>query len=163
MTHAMVRPRTRAMMIGATAVTAALLLAGCNATEDPSTAGGGDAKAGEANIALVPGGPNVYFAPWEQSAKDAQSKFKIGKVSYVVPPTQTFETAVQITTLNSLASQGVNGMAVFPDGATAMQPAYQRIADQGVSTSPDARSSPPPPSSVWRRMWRRRPKRRPNS
>lgn len=113
---------------------AVTLLAGCsNATEDPSAGGANTGESTDANIALVPGGPNVYFAPWEQSAVDAQTEFGIGEVSYVVPPTQTFETAVQVTTLNSLASQGVNGMAVFPNGATAMQPAYQRIVDQGVS------------------------------
>lgn len=118
------------LAVTAFAATAALLT-GCNATADPNS--GGDGETAGANIALVPGGPNVYFAPWEQSAVDAQSEFGIEKVSYVVPPTQTFETAVQITTLNSLASQGTNGMAVFPNGATAMQPAYQRIVDQGVS------------------------------
>jgi len=110
--------------------TTAVLLVGCSATESPSSSG--NSGGGKANIALVPGGPNIYFAPWEQSATDAQKQFDIAKVSYVVPPTQTFETAVQITTLNSLASQGVNGMAVFPNGATALQPAYQRIIDQGA-------------------------------
>lgn len=120
-------------VVGAVALmTTALLLAGCS--DQPATGGDQGADgAKEAKIALVPGGPNVYFEPWEESAVGAQQEFGIAQVSYVVPPTQTFETAVQVTTLNSLASQGYNGMAVFPNGATAMQPAYQRIVDQGVS------------------------------
>ena len=109
----------------------ALLLVGCS--DQPATGGAGTDGAKKAKIALVPGGPNVYFEPWEESAAESQKEFDIPQVSYVVPPTQTFETSVQVTTLNSLASQGYNGMAVFPNGATAMQPAYQRIADQGVS------------------------------
>lgn len=120
----------RTSLTVASLVVSVTLLAGCSATADPSSGGSGGSSA---DIALVPGGPNVYFAPWEQSAADAQSQFSIGKVSYVVPPTQTFETSVQITTLNSLASQGVNGMAVFPNGATALQQTYQRITEQGVS------------------------------
>lgn len=121
------------LAVAALAVSATLLV-GCSATEDPNSGGSTSAAGGsDANIALVPGGPNVYFAPWEQSAADAQEQFGIGQVAYVVPPTQTFETAVQITTLNSLASQGVNGMAVFPNGATALQQTYQRITDQGAA------------------------------
>lgn len=116
----------------ATLMVAALMLTACG--DQPADSGSGSTEGGAAaKIALVPGGPNVYFEPWEESAAAAKKDFGIGDVSYVVPPTQTFETAVQITTLNSLASQGYNGMAVFPNGATAMQPAYQRIADQGVS------------------------------
>lgn len=98
-----------------------------------SSGGAASKPAKPAKIALVPGGPNVYFAPWEKSAADAMSQFQIGQVDYVVPPTQTFETSVQIGTLNSLTSKGYNGLAVFPDGATAMQPTYQRVAARGVS------------------------------
>lgn len=97
-------------------------------------AGGGSAAAGkDGKIALVAGGPNVFFDSWRVSAQTAQTDYSIPTVTYVVPPTQTFETAVEITTLNGLVAQGYNAMAVFPDGAEAIRPTYARIAASGVS------------------------------
>lgn len=119
-----------ATVVGGVALT--LALSACSS--GPTASGGGGGGGGkETRIALVPGGPNVYFDPWEQSAADAQREYSIDEVSYEIPPTQTFETAVQITTLNSLTSKGFNGFAVFPNGATAMQPAYERIVNQGAT------------------------------
>jgi len=113
-------------------VSAALSLGFASSTSASGLSSSGK-TAQDAKIALVPGGPNVYFLPWKQSAVDAQKRFGINKVSYVVPPTITFATAVEITTLTSLVSTGYNGFAVFPDGATAMQPTYLRMARAGAS------------------------------
>lgn len=90
-------------------------------------------QANKSKIALVPGGPNVYFSPWDKAASFAQTVFDLNKASYVVPPTITFATAVQVNTLNSLVSKGYNGFAIFPDGATAMQPTYQRMVNAGAA------------------------------
>lgn len=127
-------PTARSRRLLAVAAVGVLGLTACSSGSTDSASSGGNGDSAEsAKLALVPGGPNVYFAPWEESASGAESEFGIDQVDYVVPPTQTFETAVQVSTLNSLASQGYNGLAVFPNGATAMQPTYQRISDRGVS------------------------------
>jgi ribose transport system substrate-binding protein len=134
------RRRGRVVLTAALAAAVAVGLAAC-APRTPSAgapAAGGQTGApaaaqGPAKLALVAGGPNVFFDPWGESATTAKAQYQIPTVDYVVPPTQTFETAVQITTLNGLVSQGYNGLAVFPDGAEAIRPTYQRIAASGVS------------------------------
>lgn len=108
----------------------ALVLAGCGSSTP--NAAGGSPSASTAKIALVPGGPNVYFKPWQAAGAAAQSKFGIKQVTYQVPPTPTFEPTVEINTLNSLVSKGFNALAVFPDGATALQPEYQRITGRNI-------------------------------
>ena len=47
----------------------------------------GGRRRSDNKIALVPGGPHPYFAPWEQAAKDAQKDFGIAGVEYKVPTT----------------------------------------------------------------------------
>lgn len=138
-----VRHRRSAVPALALAALTALTLAACSSrtptADSTAAAGQGNGSAsnatpqGPAKIALVAGGPNVFFDPWGESATTAQQQYSIPTVTYVVPPTQTFETAVQITTLNGLVSQGYNGMAVFPDGAEAIRPTYSRMAASGVS------------------------------
>ena len=50
-----------------------------------ATALGGGAEASTNKIALVPGGPHPYFAPWEQAAADAKKDFGIASVDFKVP------------------------------------------------------------------------------
>ncbi|GAA2016175.1 substrate-binding domain-containing protein [Nakamurella flavida] len=141
------RARRRNLAVRTVAVSAAvaITLSACSSRTPAATGGGATGASsggaassaagtagGPAKLALVAGGPNVFFDPWGESATTAKSEFGIPTVDYVVPPTQTFETAVQITTLNGLVSQGYNGLAVFPDGAEAIRPTYQRIADSGT-------------------------------
>ena len=47
--------------------------------------GASAAGASENKIALIPGGPHPYFAPWEQAAADAQKDFGIAAVDFKVP------------------------------------------------------------------------------
>ena len=42
-----------------------------------AVAAGGAALASDNKIALIPGGPHPYFAPWEQAAADAKKDFGI--------------------------------------------------------------------------------------
>ncbi len=58
---------------------AALTLA-CSVAVVPFAAYASDNK-----IAIIPGGPHPYFAPWEQAAADAQKDFGIASVEYKVP------------------------------------------------------------------------------
>ena len=117
--------RTAATFV-AVAVVSSLALAGCS-PGTPAPEGTVAAK-----IALVAGAPNVFFDPWEESGKIAETEHDVNQVDFVVPPTQTYETAVQITTLNGLVAQGYNGMGIFPNGAEAIRPTYARIAGTGV-------------------------------
>jgi ribose transport system substrate-binding protein len=83
-------------------------------------------------IALIPGGPNVYFAPWAAAAK-AESKALGVTVSYIVPPTPTFEPSVEMSTIESLVAKGYNAFAIFPDGEASIVPLYDRLRARGIS------------------------------
>src|SRR3954452_15673292 len=75
----------------------------------------GGASASDNKIALVPGGPHPYFAPWEQAAADAAKDFGIAAVEYKVPSEWKLEAQTEL--LESLAAQGTNGFGVFPGDA----------------------------------------------
>lgn len=130
--------------VGAVALGAAALsvcgLAGAGAATGSSVSGprtahgpGAHAKVPKSKIkiALVPGGPNVYFAPWAQAAKAASKKLGV-TVSYVVPPTPTFEPSVETSTIDSLVAKGYNAFAIFPDGEASIKPVYSRLAARGI-------------------------------
>jgi ribose transport system substrate-binding protein len=82
-------------------------------------------------IALIPGGPNVYFAPWAAAAA-AESKALGVTVSYVVPPTPTFDPSVEMSTIESLVAKGYNAFAIFPDGEASIVPLYNRLRARGI-------------------------------
>ena len=94
-------------------------------------------------IAIVPGGPNSYWAPGP-SAAAAASKLLGVPVSFVVPPTPTFEPAVQISTIDSLVAKGYNGFVINPDGESAMMPTYERLINRGIPIIDIAGCSTPP-------------------
>jgi ribose transport system substrate-binding protein len=73
------------------------------------------ALASDNKIAVVPGGPHPYFAPWEQAAADAQKDFGIASVEYKVPSEWKLEAQTEL--LESLAAQGINAFGVFPGDA----------------------------------------------
>lgn len=82
-------------------------------------------------IALIPGGPNVYFKPWAAAAKAASKALGV-TVSYVVPPTPTFDPSVEISTVDSLVAKGYNAFAIFPDGEASIIPLYARLKARGI-------------------------------
>ena len=43
------------------------------------------ANAADVRVALVPGGPHPFFAPWEQAAADAKKDFNLAADDYKVP------------------------------------------------------------------------------
>jgi ribose transport system substrate-binding protein len=82
-------------------------------------------------IAIVAGGPNVYFTTWGQVAQVMSKQLGV-TVTYVVPPTPTYEASVEVSTIDSLVAQGYNAFAVFPDGESAIIPTYQRLINRGI-------------------------------
>lgn len=70
------------------------------------------AAASDHRIALIPGGPHPYFAPWEQAAADAKKAFGIAAVDYKVP--SEWKLNLQTELIESLAAQGYNGFGIFP-------------------------------------------------
>lgn len=82
-------------------------------------------------IALVAGGPNVYFSPWAAAARAASKALGV-TVTYVVPPTPTFEPAVEASTVDSLVAKGYNAFAIFPDGEASIKPVYSRLVARGI-------------------------------
>jgi ribose transport system substrate-binding protein len=82
-------------------------------------------------IAIVAGGPNVYFTTWGQVAQVMSRQLGV-TVTYVVPPTPTYDPSVEVSTIDSLVAQGYNAFAVFPDGESAIKPTYQRLVSRGI-------------------------------
>lgn len=130
------RLKTRLLVAIASLVMAASMVgtaATAYAVTNSSAGVGAFAKLPKAKIkiALVPGGPNVYFAPWAAAAK-AESKALGVTVSYVVPPTPTFDPSVEMNTVESLVAKGYNAFAIFPDGEASIVPLYNRLKARGI-------------------------------
>ncbi len=127
---------TTALVLGASLSVAALCV-GTAASASTSTKAPTRARThakvpkSKIKIALIPGGPNVYFAPWAAAAK-AESKALGVTVSYVVPPTPTFDPSVEISTVDSLVAKGYNAFAIFPDGEASIIPLYTRLKARGI-------------------------------
>ena len=115
------------------AVLTIMALVTANATTSHAAGNGGVTKVprSQIKIALVPGGPNVYFAPWEAAAKAASKALGV-TVSYIVPPTPTFEPSVEMRTVESLVAKGYNAFAIFPDGEASIIPLYNRLKARGI-------------------------------
>lgn len=73
------------------------------------------ASASDNRIALIPGGPHPYFAPWEQAAADAAKDFGIAAVDFKVPSEWRLE--LQTELIESLAAQGYTAFGIFPGDA----------------------------------------------
>lgn len=79
-------------------------------------AGTSFASAADVKLALVPGGPHPFFAPWEKSASDAKAAFSLSESQYAVP--QEWQLDMQNKLIESLAAQGYNAFGIFPGDAT---------------------------------------------
>jgi ribose transport system substrate-binding protein len=124
---------------------AMIAVLGVAACSSGSSAGGGTSGASTSSsqaaakvtpkskikIAIVAGGPNVYFTTWGQVAQVMSKQLGV-TVTYVVPPTPTYDPSVEVSTIDSLVAQGYNAFAVFPDGESAIKPTYQRLVSRGI-------------------------------
>ena len=88
------------------------------------------ADAADVRVALVPGGPHPFFAPWEQAAADAKRDFKLKDDQYKVP--QEWKLDLQNKLLESLAAQGFNAFGIFPGDATGTNAMMQELLDFGA-------------------------------
>jgi ribose transport system substrate-binding protein len=88
------------------------------------------ADAADVKVALVPGGPHPFFAPWEQAAADAKKDFNLADGEYKVP--QEWKLDLQNKLLESLAAQGFNAFGIFPGDATGTNAMMQELLDFGA-------------------------------
>lgn len=88
------------------------------------------AQAADIKVALVPGGPHPFFAPWEQAAADAKKDFKLAADDYKVP--QEWKLDLQNKLIESLTAEGYNAFGVFPGDATGTNATLEELANFGV-------------------------------
>ncbi len=91
------------------------------------------ASASDHKIAVVPGGPHPYFAPWEQAAADAKKDFGIAAVDYKVP--SDWKLNLQTELLDSLAAQGYAAFGFFPGDAAGVNSTLTELKGGGIPTA----------------------------
>lgn len=111
-------------MIRKTVLTAAAVMIGMGSMLTPP------AEATEVKLALVPGGPHPFFAPWEQAAADAAKDFKLAAGAYKVP--QEWKLDLQNKLLESLAAQGFNAFGIFPGDASGTNATLEELKSFGA-------------------------------
>ena len=89
--------------------------------------------ASENKIAVAPGGPHPYFAPWEQAAADAKKDFGIAAVDYKVPSDWKLE--LQQELLDSLATQGYKGFGIFPGDPVGINSTVTELKAAGIPSA----------------------------
>ena len=90
----------------------------------------GHAEASNNKIALIPGGPHPYFAPWEQAAADAKKDFGIATVDFKVP--SDWKLNLQTELIESLMTQGYNAFGIFPGDAVGINSTVEELASNNA-------------------------------
>ncbi len=93
----------------------------------------GAAHASDNKIALIPGGPHPYFAPWEQAAADAKKDFGIAAVDFKVPA--EWKLNLQTELIESLVSQGYNAFGIFPGDAVGINTTVEELASNNIPSA----------------------------
>ncbi|HEY5081628.1 MAG TPA: sugar ABC transporter substrate-binding protein [Bauldia sp.] len=109
---------TRSLILRATVAAVAVVL---------GTVG---ASASDNKIALIPGGPHPYFAPWEQAAADAKKDFGIAAVDFKVP--SDWKLNLQTELIDSLAAQGYKAFGIFPGDAVGINSTVSELKGNGL-------------------------------
>lgn len=91
------------------------------------------AHASDNKIALIPGGPHPYFAPWEQAAADAKKDFGIAAVDFKVPA--EWKLNLQTELIESLVSQGYNAFGIFPGDAVGINTTVEELASNNIPSA----------------------------
>jgi len=91
------------------------------------------AFASDNKIALIPGGPHPYFAPWEQAAADAQKDFGIAAVDFKVPT--DWKLNLQTELIESLAAQGYTAFGIFPGDAVGINSTIAELKSAGIPSA----------------------------
>jgi ribose transport system substrate-binding protein len=90
-------------------------------------------SASDNKIALIPGGPHPYFAPWEQAAADAKKDFGIAAVDFKVPA--EWKLNLQTELVESLAAQGYNAFGIFPGDPVGINSTVEELAANNIPVS----------------------------
>ena len=88
------------------------------------------ALASDNKIALIPGGPHPYFAPWQQAAADAQKDFGIAAVDFKVPT--EWKLNLQTELVESLAAQGYTAFGIFPGDAVGINSTVSELKGSNI-------------------------------
>lgn len=91
------------------------------------------AHASDNKIALIPGGPHPYFAPWEHAAADAKKDFGIAAVDFKVPA--EWKLNLQTELIESLVSQGYNAFGIFPGDAVGINTTVEELASNNIPSA----------------------------
>jgi ribose transport system substrate-binding protein len=111
----------------------ALCVTAVLATTSTAATRGDAAKKATAKVALVIPGPNAYFKPWDDAAKDASKKYGFS-ATFAVPASQEFNLAQQNQLVDSLAAKGYNGFGLFPGDANGTNAEAKKLAARGIKT-----------------------------
>jgi len=111
-------------------VAAMVLLVVLSACGAQSSSTGGNSSSDTTKLAVVAGGPHPYFAPMPGATQDAKSGFHISEATYRVPTSFTLNDENQA--IESLASQGYNAFAIFPDDANGSNATIAELKGRGI-------------------------------
>ncbi|BCL79084.1 sugar ABC transporter substrate-binding protein [Ktedonobacteria bacterium brp13] len=107
-----------------------VVLSGCGSQTTSTT---GSSGSDTTKLAVVVGGPHPYFAPMPGATKDAQTGFHISQATYRVPTAFTLNDENQA--IESLASQGYNAFAIYPDDANGSNATIAELKAKGISVA----------------------------
>src|ERR1700730_510105 len=118
-------------------VVAVMLLVVLNACgsqlSSTSTNSGSANSTNTTKLAVVAGGPHPYFAPMPGASQDAKSTFHISQVTYRVPTSFILNDENQA--IESIASQGYNAFAIYPDDANGSNTTIAELQGKGISVA----------------------------
>src|SRR5258708_20359520 len=117
-----------------------VVLSGCG-TQSSST-GGNSSSRDTTKLAVVAGGPHPYFAPMPGATQDAKSGFHLSEATYRVPTSFTLNDENQA--IESLASQGYNAFAIFPDDANGSNATIAELQGKGILVAEIGACTNPP-------------------
>jgi ribose transport system substrate-binding protein len=108
------------------AVMLVVVLSACGAQSSNT----GGSSTNTTKLAVVVGGPHPYFAPMPGATQDAKSTFHISQVTYRVPT--SFSLNDENQAIESLASQGYNAFAIYPDDANGSNTTVAELQGKGI-------------------------------
>ena len=125
------------------AVLLLVVLSGCGSQALSAGVSGSDTT----KLAVVVGGPHPYFAPMPGATQDAQKSFHISQATYRVPTSFTLNDENQA--IESLASQGYNAFAIYPDDANGSNATIAELQGKGIPVAEIGACSKQPSKAVF--------------
>src|SRR5258708_4802840 len=113
-------------LVWLTAAVLLVVLSGCGSQSASTSTSSGDTT----KLAVVVGGPHPYFAPMPAAVQAAKNDFHIAEATYRVPTAITLNDENQA--IESLASQGYNAFAIFPDDANGSNETIAELHGKGI-------------------------------